>query len=116
MINDTLQKIKETITERWNGGTRMVGLKNDVFTIGSFFDPHYSPSQEQLNEFANFDINYLNAICEMIKGQHPNVTGTELQTLLLTVRAHAHPLKLIRRLGMWGDEIKGHLLMFCCSS
>ena len=78
-------------------GGKRTSISDNRITIGTFFYPHYTPDQEQLNEFSDFNIHYLTAICNVIKGQYPNVTGNELDTLLVSVRADA--MKLIGRLG-----------------
>ena len=61
--------MKENILHQWYGHGRLRPLKNDVFTIGRFFDPYYTPNENKLNEFENFGINYLDAIDKMIKRQ-----------------------------------------------
>ena len=63
------QKIREIIRNRWFGdGSRLRLLKNDVFTAGSFFDPHYSPDRDQLDEYKNYEIDYFKSLDNLIKG------------------------------------------------
>ena len=45
--NVTINAIAERILTRLRWDVRLKGLRNDVFTIGTLFDPHYIPSQEQ---------------------------------------------------------------------
>ena len=66
--NVTVNAITEIILAKWRRDGRLKGLRNDMFIIGTFFDPHYTLSREQLNQYVIYDIDYLGAIDKVIKG------------------------------------------------